>query len=278
MNNTRFSVMLTFDVDAETLWTAPDPLIDDPTNHLKPSLMSQASYGPLVAIPRLLKLLDEYDIQSSFFIPGKTMEKYPDMVKEISKRGHEIGNHGYSHMCPVLCTDKKEEFEEYEKTSEILKKLINKRPVGFRAPSWEFSTNTVGILKGMDFLYDSSLMGDDKISMLDVFGEKTDLVEIPINWSLDDAPFWLLSNDVWGAPMPSPSAVFESWAEEFKYLYEEQKENCFVLTCHPQIIGRPGRLRMYERLIRYIKGHSNINFTTCEKAAEQFKMKGVKNG
>jgi peptidoglycan/xylan/chitin deacetylase (PgdA/CDA1 family) len=270
MKNSKFEVMLTFDVDAETLWTAPDPLQNNPSNCLKPSLMSQASYGPNVAMPRILKLLDDYEIKSSFFIPGKVMENYPEMVKEIDKRGHEIGNHGYSHMCPLLFQNENDEYEEYEKSSEILHKLTNKRPTGFRAPSWEFSPNTFEILKKMDFTYDSSMMGADKLTMLEIFKEKSDLVEVPVNWSLDDAPFWLLSNDIWGAPMPAPSSVLESWSEEFQYLYEEGGENCFVLTCHPQIIGRPGRLRMYENLIRFIKGHSNIRFSTCQQVVDLF--------
>ncbi len=276
MTEKKFQVMLTFDVDAETLWTAPDPLINaEPqgnavSNENKPSLMSMAAYGPLVAVPRILRMLDKYEIKATFFIPGKTMEKYPEMVKEIDRRSHEIGNHGYSHICPQLCFDEEQERSEYIKTNTILKELTGKDAVGFRTPSFEFSAYTMRILEEMGFLYESSMMGSDEITMLEALGQKSNIVEIPCSWNLDDAPYWLMSNDVWGAPMPSPIAVYESWSEEFEFLYEEGGNNCFCLTCHPQIIGRPGRMRMLEKLIQFIKGHANVEFVTCKEAAIQY--------
>ena len=270
--NKKFKIMLTFDVDAETLWTAPDAT-DGPVNHLRPTLMSQASYGPLVAIPRILRIFDDYEIKGTFFIPGATVEKYPDMVTEINRRGHEIGNHGYTHITPDAFKCKEDEVKEYEDASAAVERIIKQRPRGFRAPSWEFSTNTLGILKEMGFTYDSSQMASDKIGWLEAFGEKTGIPEIPINWSLDDAPLWMLSITEWGAPMPSPNAVYESWSEAFQYLYEEDFDNVFVLTCHPQIIGRPERIRMYEKLVRFLKGHRDVEFMRCIDAAEQFLSK-----
>lgn len=268
MNN-KFKVMLTFDVDAETLWTAGDAT-DSSVNHLRPTLMSQASYGPLVAIPRILKMLNDYDIKSTFFIPGATVVKYPEMVAEINRCGHEIGNHGYTHITPDAFCNKDEEIKEYEESNAAIKRIINHYPKGFRAPSWEFSTNTLDIIKEMGFTYDSSQMGSDKIGWLEVFGEKTNIPEIPINWSLDDAPLWMLSITEWGAPMPAPSTVLESWSGAFQFLYKEDFQNVFVLTCHPQIIGRPERMAMLERLIRFIKGFNNVKFVRCIDAVEEF--------
>jgi peptidoglycan/xylan/chitin deacetylase (PgdA/CDA1 family) len=214
--------------------------------------------------------LDDYDIKGSFFIPGATVEKYPDMVAEIVRRGHEVGNHGYTHMCPDSFEDRAAEAKEYYDTNAAIKKITGNDPKGFRAPSWEFSVNTLGILKEMGFLYDSSQMGSDQVTWLEVFGEQTNIAEIPINWTLDDAPFWLLSLHTWGAPMPSPNAVYESWSEEFLYLYEESFDNIFDLTCHPQIIGRPGRMRMYERLVKFLKEHEHVQFVRCIDAAEEY--------
>jgi len=267
--NKKFQVMLTYDVDAETLWTAPDPL-NDARNHLRPTMMSQAAYGPKVAVPRILKLLDDFDIKGSFFIPGATVVKYPEMVAEIHKRGHEVANHGYTHICPDEFTDRDAEMKEYVDTNEAIKKITGENIPGFRAPSWEFSVNTLSILKEMGFVYDSSQMGSDKITTCEALGESSDLPEIPINWSLDDAPLWLLSLHTWGATMPAPSTAFESWSEEFLYLYEESFDNVFNLTTHPQIIGRPGRMRMYEKLVKFIKEHDDIEFVRCIDAAEDY--------
>ena len=178
-----FKIMLTFDVDAETLWTAPDPL-NDPLNSQRPSMLSQGSYGPVVAIPRIIKLLDQYEIKSSFYIPGETVVKYPEMVAELHKRGHEIGNHGYTHRCPNSFDSRAKEANEYEETNTAIEKIIGEKPKGFRAPSWEFSLNTLSIIKEMGFMYDSTMMGGDQIGMLSVFDEMSNIVEIPINWTL----------------------------------------------------------------------------------------------
>ena len=264
----KFKVMLTFDVDGETMWTAPDA--DSDPRNAEPVTLSMGSYGTTVAMPRILKMLKDYEIKGSFFIPGATAAKYPEMVKAVHKEGHDIGNHGYTHMCPDEFKSKEEEVKEYDDANQILQKLTGQRPKGFRAPSWGFSKHTLNILEEMEFTYDSTMMGSDRMGRLEAYDQKADIVEIPINWSLDDAPYWLFSLHTWGAPMQPPSAVFEAWSEEFLYLYEESFDNCFTLTCHPQIIGRPGRLRMYERLIRFIKGHKNIEFTTCIDAAESF--------
>lgn len=268
--NKKFKVMLTFDVDGETLWTAPDPL-NDANNASRPTVLSQARYGPLVAVPRILDLLDKYGIKSTFFIPGATVDKYPEMVAEVHKRGHEVGNHGYTHKCPDQFATVEEEIKEYEDTSKAIERVIGERPKGFRAPSWEFSVNTAQVLtETMDFTYDSSLMGSDKIGQMMVFDKTYDMPELPINWTQDDAPLWMLSGWTWGAPMPAPSTAYESWTEAFQYLYEESFENSFLLTCHPQIIGRPERIRMYERLIQFIQRHSDIEFLRCIDAAKQY--------
>lgn len=265
----KFKIMLSFDVDAETLWTAEDQLNGE-GNENKPVMLSQGYYGAEVAVPRFLRLLDKYEIKGTFFIPGATVEKHPDMLKEIVKRGHEVGNHGYTHTCPPFFKSREQEVDEYVRTSEAIKKVTGEEPKGFRAPSWEFSLHTMGILKDMGFFYDSTMMGSDKMGTLEVFGEKSDIVEIPINWTLDDAPFWLLSGFNWGAPMLPPSSVYEVWTEEFQYLYEESLDNVFTLTCHPQISGRPARIRMYERIIQFLKGHPDVEFMRCIDAAEDF--------
>lgn len=267
----KFKVMLTFDVDGETLWTAPDPL-NDSNNALRPTVLSQGRYGPLVAVPRILNLLDKYQIKSTFFIPGATVDKYPQMAAEIHRRGHEIGNHGYTHKCPEQFRSIEEEKKEYEDTSQAIENATGVRPKGFRAPSWEFSVNTARIIMDkMGFVYDSSLMGADQIGPMIVFDEEYDFPELPINWTLDDAPLWMLSGWTWGAPMHAPSTAYESWTGAFQYLYEESLDNCFILTCHPQIIGRPERIRMYERLIQFIQSYPNVEFVRCIDAAEDYK-------
>lgn len=269
----KMPVLLTFDVDGETLW-----LSRDPENIKFPVLLSQGRYGPETGVPRILRLLKKYDIKSTFFIPGFIADKYPDMIASIDGAGHEIGNHSWSHTHPSAMADKAAEKEEYMKSSDLIEKLTGKRPVGYRSPAWEFSPNTVDILEEMGFDYSSNMMNTDSVSHLKVDGRQTGIVELPIHWVLDDAAYWLFSPRIAGKSMQPLESVEYYWKEEFKGFYEEftsanDSDICYILTCHPQIIGRPARSRALENLIKYIMEHPDVEFMTAGELAFRFRNK-----
>jgi hypothetical protein len=89
------AVAFTFDVDAESAVLALRPEFAD-----RMSTMSQQAYGPEVGVPRLLRMLDECQIRSTFFVPGYTAHRYPETIKAIAASGHEIAHHGYLHELP----------------------------------------------------------------------------------------------------------------------------------------------------------------------------------
>ena len=153
--NTQCVAMLGFDVDGVSSWLNRNP---DHAN--LPSLMSMAEYGPSVATPRILDLLDSHSIKASFYIPGYVAENHVGLVEDIARRGHEIAHHGYMHEPPATLTPQQEE-EVLDKGISILKGITGEAPRGYRSPSWELSEKSVEFLASRDFLYDSSLMGDD---------------------------------------------------------------------------------------------------------------------
>ena len=189
--------MLGFDVDGVSSWLNRDPNFK---NH--PSLMSMAEYGPSVATPRILNLLDAHDVPASFYIPGYVAETHPRLVREIAARGHEVAHHGYMHEPPSTLTREQED-DVLRRGIDILGGLTGERPVGYRSPSWELSEHSLDLLAGHGFVYDSSLMGDDApyIETAPQTGQK--LVEIPIHWLLDDAPNLRLRT---GGQPPRPDA------------------------------------------------------------------------
>ena len=259
--NTQCVAMLTFDVDGVSSWLNRNP---DFINH--PSLMSMAEYGPSVATPRILDMLDAHDIKSSFFVPGYVAETHVDLVKEIASRGHEVGHHGYMHEPPSTLSPE-EEKGVLERGISILKDITGVAPVGYRSPSWELSEHSLEFLASLGFTYDTSLMGDDAPYMVDAPGASKQLVELPIHWLLDDAPNFVyapVANRL--GPMRNPDEVFGTWAAEFEGLYRYGRT--FNLTMHPQYIGRPGRLLMLERLIDHIRSFPNGEFMRCQDVAE----------
>lgn len=260
LTDNGFPVMLTFDIDAETMWTARDP-----KNKERPIVLSQGAYGWKVGIWRVLELLAKYNVQCTFFVPGLIIQQRPEMIEQILEHGHEIAHHSWSHAWIVTLTEDQER-EEMEKGYEIIKQVTGYAPAGYRSPAAEFSPHTMKLLLEYGFGYSSNFFDDDSSYLHRVDGRETDLVEFPFAWVLDDAPFFNYSITLPGRTMQSPSAVLEAWRAEFNLLYAEDRQ--FTLAMHPQIIGRPSRLCVLEQLIQHIQEHPEVWFERCDKVAD----------
>ncbi|MGA7835742.1 MAG: polysaccharide deacetylase family protein [Acidimicrobiales bacterium] len=107
--------------------------------------MTHQSYGPLVGVPRLLKLLERLGIKATFFVPGYTALRYPDTVRTIAADGHEIAHHGFLHE-PLGEADEASEIKHLESGLAALEEVAGVRPVGYRAPMWELNYRSPGLL------------------------------------------------------------------------------------------------------------------------------------
>lgn len=263
MESLRFPIMLTFDIDAETLWIARDPKMAT-----YPIALSQGRYGTKIGVERILRLLTKYQIPATFFVPGMVMEQNEPLMKEIIQQGHEIAHHSYSHRW-LENISLEEERMEMEKGITLIEKVTGRKPRGYRSPAGEFSPHTLDLLLEYEFAYSSNFFDDEVPYKHVIHGKKTNLVELPFAWALDDAPFFLYSNRLPGRVMSAPSAVLETWKREFDGLYAERKS--FVLAMHPQIIGRPSRIQILEELIQYMQRFSNSWFARCDQVVESIR-------
>ena len=114
--------MLSFDVDGVS-----GALNQNPDSARLPSFMSAREYGPSVGAPRILDLLDKYDIKASFYIPGYVAETHEELVLDIQRRGHEIGHHGYMHEPPATLT-RDQEAAVLDRGSAILERITGEKP------------------------------------------------------------------------------------------------------------------------------------------------------
>lgn len=244
------NVLLTFDVDADSSVRGAYSGRPD-----EPVARSKGQFGPKVALPRILNLLDKYSIKSTFFVPGWVAETYSEDVKEIVRRGHEVGAHGYKHENLAQLNSQGDEIDVFRRSIERLQAVVGERPAGFRAPDWEFSPYTVENLLKFNFKYDSSLMDEEKPYLIKYRGESTGIVELPVAWFLDD---WQLFE----VHRRSPGDVFNSWIQEFNALYGA-KVPYLNLTMHPQTIGRASRTAMLETLIKAMRKRKGVTFTRC---------------
>jgi len=253
-NGARVAVLLSFDVDNDTILLARS---DNPSI----GAMSQGEYGARVGLQRVVDLVDRHNIPASFFIPAVSLILQPDMVDVIQQSGrHEFGVHGWIHELNTEL-DAETERDLVGRATDYLENVTGRRPVGYRAPSWNFSPNTLRIIKGFGFLYDSSLMADDRPYELLQNGEATGIVELPVEWILDDAP--LLNPR--GTSYTSPRDLLQVYIDEFNKAYEEG--TMFLLTTHPHIIGHRSRILILEELISHIQSVGNVWFATHEQVA-----------
>ena len=255
----RAAAALTFDLDAESAILSFAP---EAASRL--SVMSHQAYGPRVGVPRLLRILARQEVRATFFVPGFTADRYPDVVKEVADQGHEIAHHGYLHES-ILGLSPAEEVEILERGSVALERITGDRPVGYRAPMWETNYGTPAILAKQGFLYDSSLMDDDVPYVIET--EAGDLVEIPIQWALDDWEQYAFLPELSGSGLiESPAKVSEMWRLELEAVHREGL--AFVLVNHPFLSGRPSRAAALEGLIELMKGLPGLWIATMGELAE----------
>jgi peptidoglycan/xylan/chitin deacetylase (PgdA/CDA1 family) len=259
----------TFDVDAESavLW-------NDESVGARMSVMSHQAYGPLVGVPRILDLLDRHQIASTFFVPGHTADRYPHAIRAIVAAGHEIAHHGYLHEQPTALT-LEQEIDVIDRGLAALADVAGVRPAGYRAPMWDLSWRTPALLAERGFLYDSSLMDSDHPYELAITpGADRSLVEIPIQWALDDWEQYCFLPDVSGSGLiESPRKARELWQLEFDGL--RRAGGCWVLTNHPFLTGRPSRAAELGDLMRYVLDHDDVWTTNLTTIAEHVRGLGL---
>src|SRR6202050_3640737 len=237
----------------------------DRARHDSPTMISRGDFG-MVATERLLRLLHKYSIRSTWFIPGHTIETYPNSVKAVHAAGHEIANHGWTHRIPATLGRETEE-RELVRGNEAIKRITGEYARGYRSPAWDLSPHSIELLLKHRFTYDSSLMGHDYLPYQardgDIvtleepiqYGPDTPLVEMPISWSLDDYPvfeYMRLPNAI-QAGLMNADLVGANWLADFEYMADHYDWGILTYTFHPHVIGRGHRLIMLEKLIKNLR-------------------------
>jgi peptidoglycan/xylan/chitin deacetylase (PgdA/CDA1 family) len=265
-----------------------------------PCDISRGLFSGEVGGPRLIRLFEKYGLPATWFVPGHSIETFPELTQMIVDAGHEIGVHGYSHENPIAMT-REQETAILDRSIELIEKVSGRRPTGYVAPWWEFSPVTNEILLERGIKYDHSLMHRDfepyyvrvgdswkKIDYTKdaqtwmeplIRGEETDLVEIPANWYLDDLPpmmFIKASPNSHG--FVNPRDIEQMWRDQFDWVYREMDEAVFTMTIHPDVSGRPQVLLMLERLIEHINSHEGVRWQTFDQIADTFLDRNPRKG
>jgi peptidoglycan-N-acetylglucosamine deacetylase len=274
------------DVDAVAGWLGSYGGEDSPDD------ISRGMFAGEVGTPRLLDLFERYDLRTTWFVPGHSLETFPAETAKIAEAGHELGVHGYAHENPIAMSPEQEE-AVLTRSISLIEGVAGRRPAGYVAPWWEFSEATAELLLRHGIRYDHSLMHrdfepyyvrvGDRWTKIDYGapaeawmrplerGTVIELIEIPANWYLDDLPPMLF---IKGSPnshgFVNPRDIEQLWRDQFDWVYRECDYAVFTMTVHPDVSGRPQVLLMHERLIEHINGHDGVRLATYEEIADDF--------
>lgn len=253
----RVAVALSFDSDHET------PSLRD--GETSPAAMASGEFGSRAGAPRVLDLLRRFGVPASFYVPAVSALLHPDEVRLYAAEGHEVGMHGWIHERNTLL-EAGDERDLMFRAADTLERLTGTRPVGIRTPSWDFSSHTLDTIVELGLRYDSSLMADDDPYEILAHGRPTGVVEIPVDWIRDDAPYFVMARYTGVRPYTPPRQVLTVWQDEFREAYAAG--GLFQLTMHPHIIGHRSRIVVLRELLEEICGTGDVWFATHAQVAE----------
>ena len=246
----RIAVTLTFDFQGGE---DVRPLASGVMDHEK---YTQAEYGPNTGIYRILRILEEEGVKATFLTCGAIAERYPEAVKAIVAKGHEVAGHGYHHEVARDLT-REQESAIMKKTAAMILDRAGTRPMGWR--SCTQSPNSIELLMDHGFLWNSNTFSHDLPFLWEDRGRF--LVELPRQPFGDGRTYF---NDH-GNPEDT-LAVWKGMVDEF--IAESKLGPVYIpFQFHPYISGRAGRANTLRRIVRHMKEADGVWFATGSEVA-----------
>ena len=219
-------------------------------------------------ISRLLEIMARHDVRGTWIICGATVEKYPQISREVKKIGHAIAGHTYEHE--MMCNyPPEQELALIRKTVSVFQDLLDEKLRGWRTCFASHHTIDL-LLEHFDFEWDASIWNDDVPYVIEGHGNR--LLEIPFSSYSDAAtaiqithPFPPTPYCTWHSN--TPEFIFRTMKAQFDALYERGAERAVLmpLTVHDFIVGRPSRSKTLDDFIAYAKQFEGVVFATHDE-------------
>jgi allantoinase len=250
-NGARMAVALAGNLEA---WTEiPDPKHrrthhvggsnpikeDDVVSQYDCRTASENDYGGRTGVWRILRILDKYGVKASFNTNALCVHRYPEAVKGVHKRGHEIVGHSYAEDLQLIHLTEEQEREEIRACAKMFQDFLGVRPTGWLTSGMRHTERTLGILADEGFTWH----GDPDKNAIS---------------GLNDTGMYrrgIIARD-----------IFQSFKDEFDILYEESADDPKMLTfaMHCQM-AFPATGKVYDEAIKYAKSFPDIWFAKrCE--------------
>ncbi len=239
---------------------------------------------------KILDLFDQYNVKATHFILGWIADRFPNLVKEIANRGHEVASHGYSHQ--LIYNQSKEVFrQETDKSKKILEDIIGEEVIGYRAASYSITKKSLwalDILAEAGFKYDSSIFPvyHDNYG---IHGSPVEphILQTPKGHKMVEYPLSIYK--AFGQTIPIAGGgyfrLYPYWLSRYFYRQMNKKLKSFVFYLHPWEVDpdQPkvdvswfSKFRHYNNLDkcegRLSKLLSEFNFTTMKDKLDHLGM------
>lgn len=228
---------------------------------------SNYQYGINEGFPRVLKLLNDYNIRATWTAAGLALERAPQIAEAIVARGDEACCHGYRWAHQFWMKEDKER-EFIRKGWQSIEKTCGKRPVGWLS-RYLHTEDTRRILAEEGYFYHmDDYSGDFPFwDIVETADGKKPMVIMPYALDSNDMKFWL-----------APSLTAKDWlqyaTDSFDWLYDEAKEQSaryMSLGLHLRIIGRPGRIGALKGFFEHVNAaRDDIWIATREEIARAY--------
>lgn len=222
---------------------------------------SQAQYDLETGIWRVLNILADFDVQSTFCWVGRCVEDRPDAIAAVHEAGHESATHGWDHRYyrDLLAG---EQFEDIKKTANAIEQATGVAPVGHKSPSWRFSEQTASVVQRAGFQWNMDVAARDLPWLQQPEADFDPIVQIPPSRLWDDYSYFV-------DPIAPPDNAYNMWRDDIDVLRAEGKMMC--MTFHPWVIGRPAPSRALVHFLDYVIGLGDVWIARADHVAGWWK-------
>ena len=256
-NNAKIAVMVTLML--ETWSEGKAPSYSSMTTPLKPGTLdtqgiSWSEYGGRTGIWRIMRILDEFGIKATVCASGRSVELFPEAVKEVARKGHEVAGHSYTQDMLLCYLSLEEERNVIRKCCGLIEGATGAKPVGWLSPRGTPTEHTAELLAEEGFLWHGDHNDVDLPYVVDT--AKGPLVAIPQSNFADNRVL-----------RGNPRDYFQVYKDTFDYLYNTEPIGVVNLTVHSHWGGRPLMSAIIREVLKYIKGFSHVWFAGHDDVA-----------
>jgi allantoinase len=270
-NGAKLAVLI-YTAPEEWQWHVPEPFSPpaairfEGEQLLTLSVRSAVDYGFHVGLHRFRELFNEFNLKTTLWTNGNTVEQHRELIELLVAEGHELGGHSYSEGLPMSSLSTEDKRTSIRRSVELLSEVTGKPPAGWLGPGAVADQETIELLAEAGFKYTGDLHDDELPYFLHV-GDRT-MVSIPYR-SIGNLNDLSLATSLRGTPK-SVGQYTEHFLEAFRAYHDEAQRRPLLVNfgTHPHVSGRPDNFRAFRALIEEVTSHDDVWLCTYSEMAE----------